>query len=155
MNKIGYQGVAFGIMDGIITILGVLVGIGITGNRPFTIIGILAVGLADSFANSMGIHVSEETENIHSRKEIWQITGLCFLATFFTMIFLILPLLIFDFSIAFHMSYILGFILLIALGMFVSKQRGTKSGKLILEYLSVGIAVVIISYFIGGTLSGI
>ncbi|MGQ9468300.1 MAG: hypothetical protein ACUVTD_00475 [Nitrososphaerales archaeon] len=65
----GFQGISFGIMDELITTVGVLTGLGITTDQPITILGIVLTGLANSFANAAGIHVSQETEIHHGRRE--------------------------------------------------------------------------------------
>ncbi|MCD6445305.1 hypothetical protein J7L49_00770 [Candidatus Bathyarchaeota archaeon] len=71
INKEGLQGLAFGMMDGIITALGVLMGLTPLNDKIILFIGIMVTGLADSFANAAGIHVSEEAETIHKRSEVW------------------------------------------------------------------------------------
>jgi VIT1/CCC1 family predicted Fe2+/Mn2+ transporter len=150
MNKDGFQGISFGIMDGIITVLGVMMGLSATSNSRIVFIGILAAGIADAFANAAGFYASEETENIHSKKEVWNATILCFIATLMVMVVLVLPLLFFDISYAIVVSEILGIVMLVFLGYFVSNvARKGSAWRTILEYVVIGLAVSFVCYILG------
>jgi hypothetical protein len=66
--KVGFS---FGLTSGIITTLGLMVGLSSGTHLKLAVIGgILTIAIADSFSDAMGIHVSEESENIHTTKEI-------------------------------------------------------------------------------------
>ena len=69
---LGAQGMTFGVMDGVITTLGVLAGLNVLGDRAIVIAGMLIAGFADSFANAAGIHVSQETEGEHSQRDFFK-----------------------------------------------------------------------------------
>ena len=59
----GFQGVAFGTMDGLITILGVVIGIAsATESSSIVIISGIVVGIANSFGNCFGFYASELAE---------------------------------------------------------------------------------------------
>ena len=114
------------------------------------LVGVLTAGIADSFANAAGMHVSQETEVIHTKKEVFKSTVYCFFATILTTLVLSLPIMIFSFEISLYISIGLGVVLLIALGIFVSKLNNKfKPHLLALEYLFIGIVVSIICYVIG------
>lgn len=78
MSRDGFQGISFGVMDAVVTVLGVMIGLSVTGNRFVLLIGILTVGVADSFANAAGMHVSEETDIFHTQREVFKSTVYCF-----------------------------------------------------------------------------
>jgi VIT1/CCC1 family predicted Fe2+/Mn2+ transporter len=145
----GIQGATFGIMDGVITVLGVLVGLGAMGSRTGAIIGVLAAGIADAMANAAGFHVSQETEDHHSRHEVFMSTTLCFLATLLTMFLFLLPLFLLTLRAAIYVSVLLGIAMLIGLGTFVSSYRKINKRDLIIEYVVVGLFVVAASYAAG------
>ena len=86
--KVGFS---FGITSGIITTLGLMVGLySGTGSKLVVIGGILMIAIADAFSDALGIHVSEESEGKHSQKEIWESTLSTFLFKFiFASIFII------------------------------------------------------------------
>jgi len=154
-NKEGMQGATFGIMDGIITILGVMWGLSVTQNKFILMIGILTAGLADSFANAAGMHVSQETEAAHRRREVWKSTIFCFVATFLVAVILTAPLIFFSLKTAIIISALIAVTLLVNLGYFVAEVRHRKPISLILEYTFIGIAVSVICFGLGNLVSWI
>ena len=90
-------GLCFGLTSAIITTLGLMVGLhSFSGSKIIVIGGILTIAIADAFSDSLGIHISEEAENLHTRRELWESTLVTFSAKFlFAMIFMI-PVLTFD-----------------------------------------------------------
>ena len=75
-------GLHFGLTSGIITTLGLMVGLSSGTNSKLAVIGgILTIAIADSFSDALGIHISEESENIHSSKEIWISTFSTFISS--------------------------------------------------------------------------
>jgi len=154
-NKEGMQGATFGIMDGIITILGVMWGLSVTHDKFILIIGILTAGLADSFANAAGMHVSQETEVIHKRKEVWKSTVFSFISTFLVAIILTSPLFFLSVKNAITVSALIAVILLVNLGYFVAEVRHKKPINLILEYTVMGIVVSAVCYGLGNLVAWI
>ncbi len=66
--KVGFS---FGLTSGIITTLGLMIGLYSGTNSQLVVIGgILTIAIADSMSDALGIHISEESENTHSSKEI-------------------------------------------------------------------------------------
>ena len=60
-------GISFGLTSGIITTLGLMVGLHSgTHSRVIVIGGILTIAIADAFSDALGIHISEESKNVHS-----------------------------------------------------------------------------------------
>jgi len=61
-------GLSFGLTSAIITTLGLMVGLHSgTHSRLAVIGGVLTIAIADAFSDAMGIHISEEAENVHRR----------------------------------------------------------------------------------------
>jgi hypothetical protein len=59
----GFQGTAFGVMDGVITILGVVIGVAeATGNATLIVVTGTVAGVANAFGNSIGFYASELAE---------------------------------------------------------------------------------------------
>jgi len=72
---------SFGLTSGVITTLGLMMGLySGTHSRLAVIAGILTIALADSLSDATGIYLSEESENVHSKREIWE-------STLFTFVF--------------------------------------------------------------------
>lgn len=150
LRKEGFQGISFGVMDAVVTVLGVMIGLSVQGEKLILVIGVLTAGIADSFANAAGIHVSQETEEIHTKREVFSSTIYCFFATFFTVIILTIPVLIFPLKYSIFTSIAIGLFMLVCLGIFVSRiNKKFNPIKLALEYLTIGGTVSIICYFIG------
>jgi len=73
-------GLSFGLTSGVITTLGLMVGLySGTQSERAVIAGILTIAIADSMSDALGIHMVEESEGIHTPLEIWTST----LTTFF------------------------------------------------------------------------
>ena len=78
------KGFSFGLTSGIITTLGLIVGLNSGTHSTILVIGgICIIAIADGMSDALGIHVSEESENIHSTKEIWESTISTFISKFF------------------------------------------------------------------------
>ncbi|MDI9597668.1 MAG: hypothetical protein QM220_09105 [Atribacterota bacterium] len=143
-------GLSFGITSGIITTLGLMVGLYSGTHSRITIIGgILTIAIADSFSDALGIHISEESEGIHTDKEIWQSTISTLLAKFiFTSLFII-PILIFKLTTAIIVSVVLGLSLLSILSFVLSKKQGAKAWNVVLEHIIVAILVIFLTHCAG------
>lgn len=143
-------GLSFGITSGIITTLGLIVGLSSgTGSQVTVIGGILTIAIADSFSDALGIHISEESEGIHISKEIWQSTIFTFLTKFIFASLFIIPILLFELPTAIIVSVILGLVLLSILSFLLSKKQGTKAWNVILEHLIVAIVVIFLAHYAG------
>lgn len=145
----GYQGATFGIMEGIVMMLGVLIGMSVTGNKSIAILGVVTAGIADAFANSSAFYVSEESEGIHTNKEVLKATLWCFIGTVFSVVVLIVPLLVFELPLAIYVAFFGSIFLLSLLGYFVAKAQKFNVFNLILKYILVGLLVSLATYFVG------
>ncbi|MHA1270343.1 MAG: VIT1/CCC1 transporter family protein [Candidatus Helarchaeota archaeon] len=144
-------GLSFGLTSGIITTLGLIVGLHSSTQSEFAVIGgILVIAIADAFSDALGIHFSEESENVHTDKEVWESTIFTFIFKFICALSFIIPILLFEFSLAIIISVIYGLILLGILSFYIArKQKKTKAWKAVIEHLIIAIVVVIITHFIG------
>jgi VIT1/CCC1 family predicted Fe2+/Mn2+ transporter len=143
-------GFSFGITSGIITTLGLIVGLSSGTQSKVTVIGgILTIAIADSFSDALGIHISEESEGKHTDNEIWQSTIFTFLAKFIFASLFIIPILLFDLSTAVIVSVILGLILLSVLSFLLSQKQGSKAWNVVLEHLVVAIVVILFTHYAG------
>ena len=120
--KIGFS---FGLTSGIITTLGLMVGLSSGTHSKLAVIGgILTIAIADSFSDAMGIHISEESENVHTAKEIWEATIATFTSKFVFALTFIIPVLLFkELSTAVFVSVIWGLSLLSVLSFVMAKQQ--------------------------------
>ena len=102
-------GVSFGLTSGIITTIGLMVGLHSSTHSKLVVIGgILTIAIADSFSDAFGIHFSEESENKHTKVEIWQSAISTFLSKLAVALTFVIPLLVFRLSVAVVVSVIWG-----------------------------------------------
>ena len=94
-------GISFGLTSGIITTLGLLVGLSAgTSSRLAVLGGIFTIAFADSLSDALGIHVSEESEGVHTQREIWAATVATFVAKLLTSATFAIPLMLLDLEVA-------------------------------------------------------
>jgi len=144
------KGFSFGLTSGIITTLGVIVGLHSSTHSTLVVIGgIIVIAIADALSDALGIHISEESEIKHSAKDIWESTISTFLSKFVFALTFIIPFLFLQLSSAIIASVIWGFSLLIIFSLYLAKKEKLKLCKVVLEHLVIAIVVVVITHYIG------
>lgn len=143
-------GFSFGLTSGIITTLGLVVGLHSGTHSVLAVIGgILTIAIADSFSDALGIHISEESENRHTTKEIWESTISTFLFKFIFALTFIVPLLIFSLSKAVIASIIWGLALLSFFSYRIAKEQKANPWKVVMEHLVIALIVIVVTHFVG------
>ncbi len=149
-KKSNMEGISFGVSNSIIGILGVLIGLAATGVKPFVEIGIIIFGVCTCLADASSMYISEESEYMHSKKELIKISIETFIAEFLTLIAIAIPLFIFELTTAIFISFGIGISLFIVLGYFVAEgDRKLKFKHIFPRYVFLVVVVAIISYFVG------
>ena len=144
------KGFSFGLTSGIITTLGLIVGLHSgTHSRIAVIGGILAIAIADAMSDALGIHISEESENQHSTKEIWESTVSTLLSKFVFALTFIVPILFLELSTAIIACIIWGLSLIAIFSYYIARQQNAKPYRTILEHLIIAIVVIVITHYIG------
>ena len=145
--KVGFS---FGITSGIITTLGLMVGLNSsTSSRLAVIGGILIICVADAFSDALGIHISEEFENHHTAKQIWVSTISAFLSKFIFSLTFVVPVLLLKLSTAIIVSIIWGFLMLAILSYRISKEQNANPLRVISEHLLIASIVIITTHYLG------
>jgi len=145
--KIGFS---FGLTSAIITTLGLIVGLHASTHSKLVVIGgILTIAVADAFSDAIGIHISEESENKHTTKEIWESTISTFLSKFAFALIFIVPILLFQLSTAIIVNVICGLFLLGIFSFHVAKAQKTKPWKVVMEHLIIALVVIVITHYVG------
>ena len=148
-------GFSFGLTSGIITTLGLIVGLHSgTRSKVVVISGILTIAIADAFSDALGIHISEEAENKHIAKEVWQATISTFLSKLIFALTFIIPILLFPLSRAIIVSMVWGLSLLGIFNFYIAKEQKVKPWKVIAEHLIVVLVVIVIAHYVGDWVSG-
>ena len=147
-------GLSFGLTSGTITTLGLMVGLYSAIQTGMVVIGgVLTIAIADALSDAFGIHITEESENHHTSKEIWEATMSTFLSKFVVGLTFVVPLLLFELSIAILMNITWGLLLLTIISFIIAKEQKKKPWKIIAEHLIMAIIVIIITYNVGDWIS--
>lgn len=151
-------GITFGLTSAAITTLGLMVGLHSgTHSRIAVLGGIITIAIADAFSDALGIHVSEEAENVHTNNEIWVATGATFLAKLTFAATFGIPVLILPLLTAIWVSIIWGISILVILSYTMAKSQQESPWKIIGEHILIALVVIIVSQWVGswvGTLQG-
>jgi len=151
MSKLSFKtGFSFGLTSGIITTLGLMVGLHSGTHSKLVVIGgVLTIAIADAFSDALGMHISEESENQHTTKEIWTSTISTLLSKFIFALTFIVPVLLFELNTAMIVSIIWGLSLISIFSYVIAKQTKAKPWRVVGEHLTIAIAVIIITHFVG------
>lgn len=149
-------GMSFGFTSGIITTLGLMVGLHSGTHSQLVVLGgILTIAIADAFSDALGIHVSEESENRHSPREIWESTIATFLSKFVFAGVFIVPVLVFELSRAIVISVILGLAMLSVFSYLMARQQRARPLKVVAEHVTIALVVIIATHYVGEWISGV
>ncbi|MBI2848875.1 MAG: VIT1/CCC1 transporter family protein [Chloroflexi bacterium] len=149
--KIGFS---FGLTSGIITTLGLMVGLHSGTHSKLVVLGgILTIAVADAFSDALGIHVSEESENKHVAAEIWESTIATFLSKLLFALTFIAPVLLFPLSTAIVVSVVWGLSILGVLSFGIAREQGVRPWKVVAEHLFIASVVVITTHYVGDWIS--
>ncbi len=145
--KIGF---GFGITSGIITTLGLIVGLQAgTHSRSVVIGGILAIAIADSISDALGVHVSEESVEKRPEKDVWLSTLSALVAKFIFAMTFVVPILLFQLTTAVIVSVIWGLSVLTISSLYVAKVQEVKPWKVIVKHLLIATIVVVATQLTG------
>ena len=149
-------GLCFGLTSAIITTLGLIVGLHSGTHSKLVVLGgILTIAIADAFSDALGIHVSEEAENVHTKKEIWLSTISTFSAKFLFALTFVIPILLFELSTAIVISVIWGLFMLGVLSLTISKEKKENPWESVSEHLIIALVVIVITHYVGDLISSL
>ena len=149
-------GLSFGLTSGVITTLGLMVGLHSgTHSRAIVIGGILTIAIADAMSDALGIHVSEESKNSGPTRQIWEATLATFMAKFVIAMTFVAPIVTRPLDQAIVISVIWGLLLLAGLSFFVARAQAIPPWKVIGEHLLIALCVVVITHAVGDWVQGL
>ncbi|MDA3802609.1 MAG: hypothetical protein PF488_01770 [Patescibacteria group bacterium] len=151
--KIGF---GFGLASAVITTLGLMVGLAASTQSKLAIIGgIVMIAIADSFSDSLGIHIAKESEGNFSKKQVWQ-------ATLFTLLFkmifaasFLIPIIFLPIYPAIYVSLVWGAVVLIFQSLKLAENNNSKAVKVIIEHLAIATFVIVVNYYLGGLIANL
>jgi VIT1/CCC1 family predicted Fe2+/Mn2+ transporter len=143
-------GISFGLTSAVISTLGLMVGLHSgTGSKTVVLAGVLTIAIADAFADALGIHISEESENVHTTRQIWNTTIATFMTKFFFTLTFVVPVLFLPLFTAIIVSLVWGFSILTVLSYLIAKAQGKRPWKIIVEHVLIAIVVIAITHLVG------
>lgn len=149
-------GFSFGLTSGIITTLGLMVGLHSGTHSKLAVMGgILTIAIADSFSDALGIHVSEEAENKHTPREIWESTISTFLTKLIFALTFIVPVLLLKLSTAITVSVLWGLSMLGIFSFSLAREQKASPWRVIAEHLFIALVVITLTHYVGEWISSI
>jgi len=143
-------GLNFGMTSGVITTLGLMVGLHSGTRSQLAVVGgIITIAVADSLSDAMGVHVSKEAEGGHSDSEIWLATAATFLTKLVIASTFVFPVLLLELQAAMLAGLVWGAVLIATLSWVVARSQGADPRWVILEHMAVGALVVVITHLFG------
>ena len=145
------KGIGFGLTSGIITTLGLMVGLTSgTHSKKIVLGGILLIAIADTLSDALGIHISEESGSRKTtEKQIWTSTFATGFSKFIFALSFTIPVLLFVLETAVIVGIIWGFLLISTFSYYIAKKRKEKPFSAIFEHTLIAIIVVVLTYFMG------
>ncbi len=162
------EGIAFGLADGLIMSLGLIIGVAeATTNPRLVIIAGIIGGFANAFGNSIGFYMSQSAERgiqiqeatehgintkVHSKKEIYLNSTFAFLCSIVVSIVLLSPFLLLNMVVAVISAFTLGILVAFFLGFYIGKlcQENRWVGGL--KYAFVAFLGAVISHLVADLL---
>jgi len=150
MNYSLRTGFSFGLTSGIITTLGLMVGLHSGTHSKLAVIGgILTIAIADAFSDALGIHISEEVKDKQPQRQIWLATTSTFLTKLVFALTFIVPVLMFELLTAMIVSVIWGLLVISIFSFLIAKVQKVEPRRMVLEHLVIALIVIVITHFTG------
>ena len=149
-NKGARTGIFFGATSGVITTIGLIVGLH-AGTQSMVAVmgGILVVAVADAASDAMGIHLAQEADPDSTHEHIWAATIWTFLTKLVVALSFAIPLLWLPLQTAVIVCVSWGLLVITLLSVYLAHVQRVKALHVITEHLGIAIVVVTVSYFIG------
>lgn len=143
-------GLFFGATSGVITTIGLIVGLN-SGTRSITAVlgGILVIAVADAMSDALGIHLAEESDPDTTHSHVWAATITTFLTKFVFSISFAVPLLLLPLATAVVASVVWGMLVIVVLSYFLARSQNERPLAIIAEHLGIAVLVVVFSHYIG------
>jgi VIT1/CCC1 family predicted Fe2+/Mn2+ transporter len=150
MNTQFRKGFGFGLTSGVITTLGLIVGLDAsTGSRFAVIAGIIAIAIADACSDALGMHISEESTYKRTTAQIWEATLSTFFFKFAFALTFVIPFLLLSLQTALIICIIWGLFLITTYSYYLAKKTKVAPHKVILEHVLIMVLVIVVTYFVG------
>jgi len=144
------KGLGFGVTSGVITTLGLMIGLTYSTQLKIAVIGgVITIAIADALSDALGVHISEESEKQKSQKQVWAATFSTAFYKFIIALTFIIPILLFNLTVAISVSIVWGAILIGFVSVEIANRRGLALWRVIGEHYFIAALVIIVTYFLG------
>jgi VIT1/CCC1 family predicted Fe2+/Mn2+ transporter len=141
--------VSFGSTSGIVTSMGLIVGLDMaSASRTAIVGGLLIVAIADNITDSLSIHIYQESERLEARPAFLATLGNFVTRLVVSMTFVVLVLAL-PLAAAVVAAMAWGLALLAALTWLVARRRGVSVPRELWKHLGAAIVVISVSRIIG------
>ena len=143
-------GLFFGATSGVITTIGLIVGLN-SGTQSITAVlgGILVIAVADAMSDALGIHLAEEANPDTDHMHVWAATIVTFITKFVFSISFAIPLLLLPLGTAVIASVVWGLLVIVILSFFLARSQGESPVSIIAEHVGIAVLVIVLSHYIG------
>ncbi|UCH47901.1 MAG: hypothetical protein JSU95_17945 [Betaproteobacteria bacterium] len=143
-------GLFFGTTSGVITTLGLMVGLQ-AGTRSVAAVfgGVIVIAISDAMSDAMGIHLSEEADPDSTRAHIWAATFSTFFSKFVVAVSFALPLLWLPLDQAVAVGVAWGLLIITVMSYLLARLQQASAWRAIVEHLAIALVVVAISHYVG------
>ncbi len=143
-------GLSFGLTSGVITTLGLLVGLAAgTESRLAVIGGVITIALADSMSDALGVHISEESRTDYSKAALWAATFSTFISKLLVSMTFLVPVLMLELDTAVVVSALWGLFLVCILSAWIAKRNNERMTGPIFEHLFIACVVIVSTHVLG------
>ena len=143
-------GLFFGATSGVITTIGLIVGLN-SGTKSITAVlgGILVIAVADAMSDALGIHLAEESDPDTDHGHVWSATIATFVTKFVFSISFAVPLLLLPLGPAVVVSVAWGMLVIVVLSYFLARSQNESPLFIIGEHVGIAMLVIVFSHYIG------
>ena len=143
-------GLYFGATSGVITTIGLIVGLHAGTNSVAAVLGgILVIAVADSMSDALGIHLAEEADPNATQQHIWAATISTFITKFVFAVTFAVPVLLLPLWPAVLASVAWGIFVIAVLSYFIARAQQASPLAIIGEHVLIAMIVVFASHYIG------
>ena len=148
-------GTSFGLTSGVITTLGLIVGLHAgTHSRLAVVGGIITIAIADAMSDALGIHIAEETRDGRTARHIWGATIATLVSKFFMAATFLVPFFLLPLGTAVVACVAWGMLVVVVISERLASWRGEGRLKTIAEHLLISVVVVVVTHFVGVWVAG-
>lgn len=154
MNESKKVGLSFGITSGVITTLGLFIGLALgTGDRIAVLSGVLTIAVADALSDAFGIHITEEAKEDSTPQSVWAATLATFAVKFLVALTFLVPILLLSIPMAIIAGISWGMFLLISFSIYIARTHHESVWGVVTEHVSIATLVLFASYLVGNLIA--